>query len=62
MYRQHIQQPQYRQLKAEGHLRVCGSGEFQIFPLLQMRSHNTNLRRSYEKRFQQKFKRKLNKL
>ena len=28
MYYQHIQQPQYQQLKVEGHLRVCGSGEF----------------------------------
>ena len=36
--------------------------EFRIFPLLQMRSQNTNLRRSYETRFQQKLKAKLNKL
>ena len=32
VYYQHIRQPQYQQLKVEGHLRVCGSGEFQIFP------------------------------
>ena len=62
VYRQHIRQPQYQQLKVEGHLRVCGNGEFRIFPLLQMRSQDTNLRRSYETRFQQKFKTKLNKL
>ena len=62
VYRQHIRQPQYQQLKVEGHLRVCGNGEFQIFPLLQMRSQDTNLRRSYETMFQQKFKTKLNKL
>ena len=60
VYRQHIRQPQYQQLKVEGHLRVCGNGEFQIFPLLQMRSQDTNLRRSYETRFQQKIKTKLN--
>ena len=61
VYSQHIWQPQYQQLKLEGLLRVCGKGEFQIFPLLQMRSQDTNLRRSYETRFQQKFKTKLNK-
>ena len=45
MYRQHIQQPQYQQLKAEGHLRVlCGNDEFLIFPLLHIRSQDTNLR------------------
>ena len=57
MYRQHIRQPQCQQLKVEGHLRVCGNNE-----LLEMRSQDPNLRRSYEKRFQQKFKTKLNKL
>ena len=62
VYRQHIWHPQYQQLKVKGHLRVSGNGEFQIFPLLQIRSQDTNLRRSYEARFQQKFKTKLNKL
>ena len=62
MYRQHIRQPQYHQLKVEEHLRICGNGEFPIFPLLQMRSKDTNLRAIYETRFQQKFKTKLNKL
>ena len=62
VYRQHIWQPHYQQLKVEGHLRVCGNGKFRIFPLLQMRSQDTNLRRSYETRFEQKFKTKLNKL
>ena len=37
VYHQHIRQPQCQQLKVEGHLRVCGSGEFRIFSLLQMR-------------------------
>ena len=62
MYRQHIRQPQYQQLKVEGHIRACGNREFQIFHLLQMRSQDINLRRSYETRLQQKFKTKLNKL
>ena len=60
MYRQHIRQPRYQQLKVEGHLRVCGKNEFQTFPLFQMSSQDTNLRRSYEKRFFQKFKTELN--
>ena len=38
MYRQHIRQQQYQQLKVEGHLRVGGNGEIRIFRLLQMRS------------------------
>ena len=44
MYHQHIRQPQYQQLKVEGHLRVCGNKEFQTFSLLQMHSQDTNLR------------------
>ena len=62
VYCQHIQKPQYQLFKVEEHLRVCGNGTFQIFPLLQMHSQNTNLWHSYETRFQQKFKTKLNKL
>ena len=44
VYSQHIRQSQYQQLKVEGHLSVCGNGEFRIFSLLQMRSQDTNLR------------------
>ena len=62
VYRQHIRQPQYQQLKVEEHLRVCGNEEFRVFPLLQIRSQDPNLTRSYETRFQQKFETKLNKL
>ena len=62
MHGQHIQQQKYQELKVEGHLKVCGNGEFQIFPFLQMRSQDTNLRRGYETRFQQKSKTNLNKL
>ena len=50
------------QIVSSTHLRVCGNGEFWIFPLLQMPSQDTNLRQSYETRFQQKFKTKLNTL
>ena len=62
VYRRHIRQPHFQQLKVGGHLRVCGNGKFRVFPLLQMRSQDTNLRRSYVIWFQQKFKTKLNKL
>ena len=62
VYRQHIRQPQYQQLKVEGHLTVCGNGEFRILSLLQMHSQDASLRRSYQTRFQKKFKTKLNKL
>ena len=54
MYHQNIRQPQYQQLKVEGHLRVRGNEEFRIFPLLQMHLQNTDLLPSYETRFQQK--------
>ena len=50
------------QIVSSTHLRVCGNCEFWIFPLLQMPSKDTNLRQSYETRFQQKFKTKLNTL
>ena len=42
----------YQQSKVEGHLGVCGNREFRIFHLLQMRSQNRNLGRSYETKFQ----------
>ena len=38
VHRQHIQQPQYQQLKVKEHLRVCGKREFWVFSLLQIRS------------------------
>ena len=43
VYCQHIRQSQYQQLKVHRYLRVCGNREFQIFPLLQMRSQDKNL-------------------
>ena len=61
-YRQHIRLPEYQKLKAEEHLRTCGEGTFKIFPLLQMRSSEIDLRRSYERNFMKKYKTKLNNL
>ena len=62
VYRQHIRQPEYQKLKAEEHLRTCGKGTFKIFPLLQMRSSEIDLRKSYEGNFMEKYKTKLNNL
>lgn len=60
VYRQHIRQPEYQQLKVEEHLRNCGKGSFKIFPFLQIRSDNLELRKSYEYKFQREFKTSLN--
>ena len=62
IYRQHIRDPVYQQLKVEEHIRSCGKGKFKIFPLLQMRTKDTNLRRAFETKFQNQFKTMLNKL
>ena len=62
VYRQHIRQPEYQKLKVEEHLRTFGKGTFKIFPLLQMRSSEIDLRRSYERNFMKKYKTKLNNL
>ena len=39
-YRQHIRQPQYQQIRMEGRFRLYSSGEFQMFPLLQIKQEN----------------------
>ena len=62
VYRQHIRQPEYQKLKVEEHLRTCGKGTVKIFPLLQLRSSEIDLRRSYERNFMKKYKAKLNNL
>ena len=62
VYRKHIWQPEYQKFKVEEHLRTCGKGTFKIFPLLQMRSSEIDLRRSYERNFMKKYKTKLNNL
>ena len=62
VYRQHIRQPEYQKHKVEEHLRTCGKGTFKIFPSLQMRSSEIDLRRSYERNFMKKYKTKINNL
>ena len=62
VYWQHIRQPEHQKLKVEEHLRTCGEGTFKIFPLLQMRSSEIDLRRSYERNFMKKYETKLNNL
>ena len=56
IYRQHIRQPQYQQIKLEQHLRLCCSGEFQIFPFLQIKQVNKPKRKAYEDYFIDHFK------
>ena len=62
VHRQHIRQPEYHKLKVEEHLRTCGKGTFKIFPLLQKRSSEIDLCKSYEKSFMKKYKTILNTL
>ena len=62
IYRQHIRQREYEKIKVEKHLRTCGKGNFIIFPFLQLRSNDTDLRREYEDYFIRKYTTKLNSL
>ena len=62
VYRQHIKQPEHQKLKVEEPIRICGKSSFKIFPFLQMRSNDTNLRRAYETNFKREYKTKLNQL
>ena len=62
VYRQHINHPEYQQLKVEEHLRTCGGGNFHIFPFLQLRSEDTDFRKTFEKHFIKKSKVKLDQL
>ena len=48
VYRQHIKQTEYQELKVKEHLGICRRDSFKIFPFLQMQSNDTNLRRGYE--------------
>ena len=59
IYRQHIRQPEYQQLKVEGHLRQCGNGKFRIFPFLQLRINDKDLRRSFPGQIQNEAKQTL---
>ena len=57
-----VNHPEYQKLKVVEHLRTCGGGNFQIFPFLQVRSEDTDFRKTLERNFIQKFKVKLNQL
>ena len=59
-YRQHVRQPEYQKLKAEEHFWTCSEGTFKIFSLLQMRSSETDLPRSYGRNSMKNLKTKLN--
>ena len=61
VYRQHIEHPEYQQSYVEEHLRLCGKGNFKVFPFLQVRCDNTDFRKTYEKAFIAKFDPLLNK-
>ena len=60
VYRQHIRQSQYQQIKVEQHLRFCSGGEFQMFPFLQIKQENKLLTKAYEDYFIERFKPLLN--
>ena len=62
IYRQHIRQPEHEKLKVEKHLRTCGKGNVTIFPVLQLLSVDTDLRREYGDYSIKKNKTKLNSL
>ena len=59
LYQQHVRQLEHQKLKVEDHLRTRGKVSFKIFPLLQMRSSEIDLRKSYERNFMKKYKAKL---
>ena len=60
--RQHMKQPEHQKLKVKEQARICGRGSFKIFPFLQMRSNDRNLRRTYETKFQREYRTKFNQL
>ena len=52
----------HQTLKVEEHIWICGRGSFRIFPFLHKWLNVTNLRRTYETKFQREYKTKLNQL
>ena len=61
-YRHHIKQPEHQQVKVDEHIRICQRDSFKMFPFLQMKSNDANLRKSYEIKFQTEYNTKLNQL
>ena len=60
-YRQHIRQPELRQIDVEGHIRTSGVGDFKFMPFFAIQEDNKILRESYETYFIEKLKPALNK-
>ena len=60
VYRRLIRQPQHQQIKVEEHLRLCSSGEIQMFPFLQIKQENKLLRKACDDYFLDCFKPLLN--
>ena len=52
----------HEKLKVEKHLQTYGKGNFTIFPFLQLRLNDTDLRPEYQDYFIKKYKTKLNSL
>ena len=44
-YRQHIRQPKLHKINVEGHIRVCGGGNFKIVPFFAIREDKNNPKR-----------------
>ena len=61
-YRHHIKQSEHQQVKVDEHIRICQRDSFKMFPFLQMKSNDANLRKSYEIKFQTEYNTKLNQL
>ena len=56
VYKQYIKQSEHQKLKVEENIRICGRDSFKIFLFLQMQSNKTNIRGSYEAKFQTEYK------
>ena len=48
IYIRDIRQPEYQQLEAEEHFRICGKGKFKIFPFFKVKENNKSFGKSCE--------------
>ncbi|XP_062612905.1 uncharacterized protein LOC134274656 [Saccostrea cucullata] len=62
IHKQHIQHPEYRQVKVSEHLDQCGNGHFTVFPFYKLLTDSTVERREKEKHFIKSLKPTLNSL
>ena len=60
VYREAIRHPKYERLPVEKHLRECGKGKFNMFPILQVRKDDKLTRECIESKFIAQHKPKLN--